>query len=325
MSRLISVVFFVFLFNSPVFSAPANSVAPEPFLDSPLTATPGQIEAENRISTPTIFDEIWSHIERNFHPGGIDRDECFRKILQGGIAYCTGDPHTAYLNPQGHKEFNQETIGGTIGGGIGAGLEIKPKESLPTIGKVLPNTPAAKVGLQVGDVLIAISTQTATVKWINFKGLALTEIVQMIRGKPGTKILLKYFREGEKKEVEITREIIKIEFLISKEIGNIGYLKITEFGGGRNTAKQFEQIVSGFQKKNIKSLIIDLRNNPGGLLALAIDICRYFRNPPTVVYEQFRGQEPKRADFGVKESLVCFFWKTFVLVFLSSIVSNSRG
>ncbi len=177
------------------------------------------------------------------------------------------DPHSQFLDPTDYKELKTETQG-KFGG---LGIEITIKDSLITIITPIEDTPAWREGLKAGDKIVKIEKDLT-------RDMTLDEAVKKLRGDPGTKVHVTILREKEGliKEFVITREIIHVHDIKNPHIidEHIGYIRLTEFR--EDSYKEFHNAVKKLKDQGADSLIIDLRNNPGGLLNVAIKICEDF-------------------------------------------------
>ena len=176
------------------------------------------------------------------------------------------------------KEFKVETKG-EFGG---LGITISIKDNILTIISPIEDTPADKAGLKAGDKIIKIEGKPTT-------NITLEEAVDKLRGKPGTKVTITIFREGKDRpfDVTITRDIITIKAVKSKVIDNLGYLRLTQFK--QEASKEMSKALEELKKQNVKGLILDLRNNPGGLLSEAVRVSSIFLpEDKTVVYTKDR-------------------------------------
>jgi len=201
----------------------------------------------------------------------------------------TLDPFSQFLEPDAHKEMKTETEG-EFGG---LGIRIAIRDNILTVITPLPGTPAYRQGVLPGDRIVKIegeSTQDITIE----------QAVKKLRGAPGSKVTLTIGREGEKelKDFTLTRELIKVESIKSKMLdSDIGYIRLTEFT--QRSAQDFDAALKALQMKGMKNLVVDLRNNPGGLLNVAVDVCRLFvGNSKLIVYTEGRRQPKQefRAD-----------------------------
>jgi len=173
------------------------------------------------------------------------------------------DPYSQFMDPDTYSEMKVETEGEF--GGIG--IEITLKDDLLTIISPIDDTPAYKAGIKAGDKIVKIDGSTT-------KDLTLIDAVKKLRGKPGTDVTIIVLRESDKKLLEftITRSIIKIASIKKAEMlePGIGYIRLTEFQ--ENTPKDMSDALKKLEAEGLKGLILDLRNNPGGLLDVAVDV-----------------------------------------------------
>jgi carboxyl-terminal processing protease len=173
------------------------------------------------------------------------------------------DPHSDYMDEQEFKE-TQADISGHFGG---LGIQISSLNGVPKVIAPIDGTPADHAGLQPSDLIVAINGQST-------QDMGLTKIVRLLRGDPGTKVTITILR-GTKTpfDVTITREIIQVASIKSKmEPNGVGYVRITEFG--ENTAQDFRKAIEKLKQDSggLKGLVLDLRNDPGGLLSAAVSI-----------------------------------------------------
>jgi len=220
-----------------------------------------------------LFWEVWSQLEDKY----VDSDKIKRENLVygaiAGLARSLKDPYTEFLPPPETKQFQQDIKGSF--GGIGA--EIGIRKGILTIIAPLKGNPAEKVGLKAGDKILKVDdTGTAD--------LALDEAVRLIRGEPGTKVRLTILREdGERaREFIVIRDIIKIQILSTEaRQDGIFVIKLNHFT--ETAAFEFRKAVQEFFNSGSKKIILDLRNNPGGFLVVAVDIASWWVPPGEVV------------------------------------------
>jgi len=205
------------------------------------------------------------------HP--IDSSELTNDALKGMLSRL--DPHSAYMTEQEFRE-STEDMRGKFGG---VGLKISEHNGVPTVISPIDDTPAAHADMQPGDAIVSIDGEST-------QGADLMQVVSRIRGAPGTTVKLTIMR-GDKPPIEVplTRQIIEVHSVKSKlEPDDIGYVRISQFG--RETPIELRQALSTLQKDaggKLAGLVLDLRNDPGGLLTSAVDISSDFMNGGTIV------------------------------------------
>jgi len=210
------------------------------------------------------FAEVFSVIKRDY----VEPVEDKKLITQAISGMLSGlDPHSAYLDPAALKEL-QDGIQGEFGG---LGLEVALEEGFIKVVSPIEDSPAFRSGIQSGDLIIKIDDTPA-------KGMALDEAVKRMRGKPSTKITLTLARKGKQQPivVTLTREVIKVQSVKSKLVEpGYGYLRVTQFQ--ENTAKSVVEHLGKLGKDGKpRGLVLDLRNDPGGLLNSAIGVSAAF-------------------------------------------------
>ena len=183
-----------------------------------------------------------------------------QKLIYGanrGLVEATGDPHTAYMDPDETKEFDK-SLSGQIGGGIGA--EIGLRNNKPTIIKPLENSPAQKAGIKAGEAIVKVNDEASS-DW------SVEKVVSKIRGEVGTSVKLTLLSGGQTREVSVVRQNIVSPAVESEIDGEIGILKVNRFGD--DTVSLARKYASEFVEKGVKKVILDLRNNPGGTVGAA--------------------------------------------------------
>ncbi|MDO6353702.1 S41 family peptidase [Caloramator sp. CAR-1] len=198
------------------------------------------------------------------------------KLIEGainGMVDSIGDPYTVYLDKQQFEDLLTQTRGSY--GGVG--IVVGEKEGKLTVIAPIEDSPAEKAGIKAGDIILKVDGKEISAK-------ELEKAVSMMRGKEGTKVILTIFREGKGvKDYELTRSIIVLKTVKSQVLkGDIGYIRITSFD--ENTADEFEKAFEKLQKQNIKGLVLDLRDNPGGLLDTSVAIADMILPQGTIVY-----------------------------------------
>ena len=204
------------------------------------------------------------------------------KLIDGmkkGLVDSSGDPYTSYMSPTEAKLFNSQIEGSFEG----IGAELGKEGDRPIVITPIEGYPAQKAGIKPKDTIIEIDSQDTA-------GMAIDEAVLKIRGEKGTKVTLKLLRSGELVTVEITREEIKIPSVSFEVIenGTIGYLRLNQFGSDTNALA--DQAAREFKTKGVKAVILDLRNNPGGLLDSSTHIAGLWIENKTVVKEKRDGK-----------------------------------
>lgn len=205
------------------------------------------------------------------------------------------DPHSSFMTPEQYKELQTDTKGEF--GGIG--IQIGVKEGMLTVIAPIEDTPAYRAGIKAGDKIIKINNEFA-------KDMSLQDAVSKMRGAPSTSVKITILRKGwkETKDFTLSREIIKIKSVKSKLLEDgIGYIKITQFQ--EQTATDLSSAMDKLMQENMNSLILDLRNNPGGLLNSSVDVTSQFIPPgKLVVYIKDRSGERTEYQSGKTKSNV---------------------
>lgn len=224
------------------------------------------------------FSEVYSRIKSDYVEK-VDDKTLIQNAIRGMMSGL--DPHSAYLDPQEYKDLQI----GTTGEFGGLGLEVGMENGFVKVVSPIDDTPAAKAGIQSGDLIIRIDDKPV-------KGMGLSEAVSMMRGKPGTKITLTIVREGEDKPmtVTLTRAVIQVASVKSRMLEDgFGYVRITQFQA--KTGSDVLDAVNKLQKKagdHLKGLVLDLRNNPGGVLQAAVSTADAFMRHGRIVYTKGR-------------------------------------
>ena len=231
------------------------------------------------------FSEVLTQVQKNY----VD-DTKVKDLVQGAIRgmLSTLDPHSAYMTPEMYKEMQVETKG-EFGG---VGIQIGVKENRLAVIAPIDGTPAQRAGIKAGDYITKVNDEST-------KDLSLMDAVQKMRGPKGTKVNLTIQRDGTADPLQFTlvRDTIKIESVKSKVLDNIGYVKLTQFQEA--TGRDLGRVLKQFKEQKVQSTILDLRNNPGGLLTAAVEVSEQFLpNGKLVVYT--KGRESKKDEWFAK-------------------------
>src|SRR5215470_1215578 len=240
------------------------------------------------------FTNILSIIQKNY----VDEVQT-KQLIEGAVngMLVSLDPHSAYLTPELYKELQVETKG-SFGG---LGIEITNKSGMLTVVAPIEDTPAARAGIKPQDIILKIDGEFT-------KDLSLVEAVKKMRGPKNTKVRLTIKRENPAQLLDLTlnREVIKIQSVKSHTLpGGYGYLRITQFQ--EHSDDDVEKDTGG-----MRGLVLDLRNNPGGLLTQAVKITDEFLDSGLIVYTDGRLENQKQKYFAHKANT----WDDFPMVVL---------
>ena len=220
------------------------------------------------------FSDIFSRIKSDYVED-VEDETLLEHAIRGMLSGL--DPHSTYLNPD---EYNELRIG-TSGEFGGLGIQVGMEDGFVKVISPIDDTPAYEAGLQAGDLIIRLDEKTV-------KGMTLNDAVKVMRGKPGTDIELTVVREGEDKPLSfvVTRDIIKVKSVKNRLLDpGYGYIRISNFQSG--TAAQLLDAIKSLREENeaeLKGLVLDLRNNPGGVLNAAAEVTDLFINKGKLVY-----------------------------------------
>jgi len=231
-----------------------------------------------------LFGEVLEKINEEY-VDEIDQSKSMDAAINGLLQSL--DPYSAYMTPESFESMQTETSGKFGGLGIEVGMEAGVVKVISPI----DNSPASKAGLKAGDYIVKINN-------IQVQGKSLMEAVDLMRGSVGSSIEITVRRRGIKKALtfNITREIIQVQSVKSELIDNIGYIRLTSFN--ENSSKQINKKIKTLnQNKDLKGYILDLRNNPGGLLSQAITISDFFLENGEIVSTKSRTISENRKWF----------------------------
>ena len=240
---------------------------------------------ENIYDKIDLFSEVLNKINKEY-VDEIDNSEVMDAAINGVLQSL--DPYSAYMTPEMFQSMATETSGEFGGLGIEVGMEAGVIKVISPI----DNSPAYRVGVKAGDYIVKIND-------IQVQGKSLSEAVELMRGPVGTDIEITIRRIGEKKALNfiITREIIEVVSVKSEiKNNNVGYIRLTSFN--ENSGDQIKKKIQNYKKnKDIKYFVLDLRNNPGGLLSQAIKISDYFLENGEIVSTKSRKNSENRKWF----------------------------
>ena len=234
----------------------------------------GKLLLLNTSETQDIETELskYRSIIDKHYLGEVNDEDLLEGAIRGYIDGL-GDPYTEYISKEEMQEYMEDTLGNYVG--IGIYMIKDEKTNRVKVLSPIKNSPAETAGIQPGDLIIAVNGKEYT-------GDEMTQMSNDIKGEEGTEVILTILRNNESLEIKVKREKIKVNPVESKVLeNNIGYIAFTSFD--ETTAEDFKSKFEELQKQNIKSLIIDLRNNGGGLVDQAVDIAGYVLDKDSVV------------------------------------------
>ncbi len=233
----------------------------------------------NKYEKLKIFAKVMAIIEHDY-VDNVSEVKLINDAIKGMVSSL--DPHSSYMTKDEYKELKIMTTG-KFGG---LGMVVTMKNGMLTVVAPIEDTPAYKAGIKAKDIIIKINGESTL-------GMTLDQAVKKLRGKPGTKVTLTILREGENKPIVVTiiRAIIHVKSVKYKKYGNVGYVKITQFQDG--TTKELKKALDKMGK--IDGLVLDLRNDPGGLLREAVGVCDLFIKKGVIV--SIRGRRKKDVQY----------------------------
>ncbi len=265
-SAVLSSMLLLGLLNMGAIAAPSSAA---------VTTAPAETLPLNDLRT---FAEVLERI-KTAYVEPIDDRTLFENAIKGMLSNL--DPHSSYLEPEDFRQL-QESTSGEFGG---LGIEVGLEDGILQVIAPIDDTPAAAAGLEAQDLIIKIDDQPT-------KGLSLMEAVEKMRGKPGTSIRLTIARDGRKPfEVTLKRAVIKSRSVKSQLLeDDYGFLRISQFQV--NTGSEVAKALASLKKENkgqaLKGLVLDLRNNPGGVLQAAVEVTDHFISSGLIVYTKGR-------------------------------------
>ena len=256
----------------------------------------GNVSAQNNRQETykqlNLFGDVFQRVQEQYVEEITDK-ELIESAISGMLQSL--DPHSSYLSPESYKDMQVKTKG-TFGG---LGIEITMERGFVKVVSPIDDTPAANAGMQPGDLIIGINGES-------IKGLTINEAVSRLRGPVKSKITITVIR-GEKDpfDVEIIRDVIKIRSVKHEIINNIGYVRLTTFSD--TTTSGMEKSINEIKKElgnKFQGLILDLRNNPGGLLNQSISVTDAFLNQGEIVSTQGRKPDDTSRVFAKKGDII---------------------
>ena len=258
----------------------------------PLKAINADTNRQETYKQLNLFGDVFQRVQEQYVEEVTDK-----KLIESAISGMLQslDPHSSYLSADSYKEMQVKTKG-KFGG---LGIEITMEDGVVKVVSPIDDTPAAKAGMKSGDLIIGVDGES-------IRGLTINESVSKLRGPVGSKVVITVVRDKKDPyEIEIKRDIINIKSVKHNTIKNIGYVRLTTFSD--TTTSGLEKAINEI-KKNIgnkfQGLILDLRNNPGGLLNQSISVADAFLNQGEIVSTQGRNDDDTSRVFAKKGDLI---------------------
>jgi len=221
------------------------------------------------------LSQVWDLLNKEQIDGAaLDPKTISDGAIRGMLA-ALGDPYAGFLDQEQYS-LEREDIRGFFGG---IGAEVGIRDGVITILAPMPDTPAEAAGVRPGDIILEVDS-------VSVQGMSLLEVVRLIRGEEGTTvtILLRHLSSAEPVSVEIERDIIQLESVnLLMQVGRIGHLRMSGFTGSTND--ELEEALERFERSNGLGMVLDLRNNPGGLVSSVVDVTSQFIDDGLVLYQ----------------------------------------
>lgn len=241
----------------------------EQLQQAPQTVSNADVDKPSSVDFK-LFWEAWNKVSDKYVKSPDDNDRVQGAI--GGMVAGLGDPYSVYMKPTESEQFNQEISGNFEG----IGAELVQKDGSITVVAPLDESPAQAAGLLAGDIIVKVDGKEVP--------STLEETVKQIRGASGTAVKLTVVRSGEQKDITITRAKVEVKSASYTKKGEIGIIKLNQFNA--NTTALLDETLSKAKADNVKGIVLDLRNNPGGLLNVSVEVSSRFMEPGVVVVER---------------------------------------
>lgn len=243
---------------------------------SPVIAPLHSQAAPSPVAPTSVFEEAWEIVHQHYvDPSAIDDQKMLVAAISGMLETLGDQGHTRYLTAE-ELRMHAEELAGTY---TGVGIQIEERDGKIVVVTPLDNTPAQEAGIRPGDVLIEIDGQPA-------QGLGLDEVVRRVRGPEGTSVTLVFQRPGQQAPIQVTlvRETIRISPVSWAMLpGNIADIRLSQFSSG--ATDDLKRAIAEAQAAGATGIVLDLRNNPGGLVNEAIGVASQFLPPNTTVFQ----------------------------------------
>jgi len=245
-----------------------------------LVKPPESAEAE--LPIVQTYYSVLGKLRESYYSQKLDEHQLTYNAIRG-MLQALNDPYTRFLDPESYKRMREENEGNFVG--IGAQLDVNKKQQV-YIKEPLPSSPAVKAGIKAGDVILKVDDKPIA-------GLEIDKVVERIRGEEGTKVKLTLLRANQSKPIDITivRRVVQPPVVRSKVLdpkNGIGYIRL--YGFNERSDSQFDAAMNELEKQHVQGLILDLRQNPGGLLQVAVEIgSRFIEDGPIVIIKDRSG------------------------------------
>jgi carboxyl-terminal processing protease len=259
-------------------------------------AMPSAAAAEDEVGPYSAYQQALGILKKEYYAAPITPKKADDLTIAAirGMLFSLNDPFTSYLDKTEWDSMQQTTRGDFEG----IGAELEPYGQVIRVRRPIPDTPAWKIGLKKGDVVLRVGTYNGKgelVKTTSTKGLGINEVVKIIKGRAGTKVALWVMRKDVAKELHfvITRSFVEppiVQYWMEDNQNKIGHIVLNEFN--EKSDDQLDRAWTALEKQGMKALVFDLRYNPGGLLKVAVDVgSRFIESGPVVIIQEKNGQK----------------------------------